>query len=402
VRVPAGLSLGRCGLVAALGLIAVSCASKTPQITFDSQVPGSITSSLTVPTISFAPTTTPVPTTGGKPAAGPRVAGPWTAVGANLTALPSQCGDVALVSAGPSNDMVIASVSLQGLWALQRDPSTWVPLGKSPGSAEITNRATSIVYDPARLQTMWESGIYGSGGGVYQTTDGGAVWQQLGNATHSDAVSVDFSDPARSTLLTSTHESSKLYRSTDGGQTWVDISASLPAGIGYATAPYVLGRSTFLLGTNHGSATGVFRTTDAGKTWTRAFSGDVEGEPLVSTSDHTLYWMVGSGGIIKSTDAGVSWSEAAQAGSVFPLANGLVELPDGRLVAVGNGVLVISSDHGATWRDFGPPLPYAPAGVTYSPSRKAVYIWRSQCATAASNAIPADVIMSLSFDYKTQ
>jgi photosystem II stability/assembly factor-like uncharacterized protein len=72
------------------------------------------------------------------------------------------------------------------------------------------------VYDPENPNTYWESGIYNDGG-VFRTDDGGATFQPLGNVTHIDAVSVDLTDPDRSTLLAGAHEQSVLLRSGDGG-----------------------------------------------------------------------------------------------------------------------------------------------------------------------------------------
>ena len=107
-----------------------------------------------------------------------------------------------------------------GLWGTEDGGKTWSKLGSGAGSAQITNRISAIVYDPEHPGTFWESGIY-NGGGVYRTTDHGKTFEQLGDVTHCDSVSVDFSDPERKTLLAGTHEqSSKLFRSLDGGKTW--------------------------------------------------------------------------------------------------------------------------------------------------------------------------------------
>jgi hypothetical protein len=63
-------------------------------------------------------------------------------------------------------------------------------------------------------------------------------------------------------------------------------------------------------------------------------------------------------------------------------------LPDGRLVAVGSDHLIVSSDHGKSWTNLGEALPYQPAGVTYSPSQRAFFIWRNDCNSAVlTNAV---------------
>jgi hypothetical protein len=308
---------------------------------------------------------------------------------------------MALVSARPDRDMLIASVALQGLWSSENGTTTWTALGSGAGSAKVTNRGSSIVYDPDRLNTFWESGTYNAGA-VYRTDDNGASFRQLGFISHADAVSVDLTDPARRTLLTNRHETSNLYRSTDGGTMWSDISASLPSNVGFTTGPYVINAQTHLLGTNNGARSGVYRTTDGGSTWTNVYDHAVVGTPLLAHSGGALYWVLGAGGIIQSTDGGATWKQVARDGTLSNSASNLVELPNGNLAAVGNQVVIVSADHGATWRSVGPGMPYAPSGLTYSPFRNAFYIWHFDCDFSTNNPIPANAILSLSYDYKTQ
>jgi photosystem II stability/assembly factor-like uncharacterized protein len=296
--------------------------------------------------------------------------------------------------------MLIASLATQGLWASEDGGASWSPLGKGPGSAAIANRGSTVVYDPEHPGTIWESGIY-SNGGVYRTDDNGVTFRQLGGVTHSEAVSVDFSDPARRTILTAQHESSTVHRSSDGGNTWTDISSSLPSGIGQASGLYVIDGQTHLLGTKKASGSGVFRTTDGARTWTKVYSGGVLGQPLISKLDGAMSWVLESGGIIRSTDRGTTWTQVTRDGTISSVAPNLVELPDGRLAAVGNQIVIVSADRGATWRSVGPGIGYVAMGFAYSPYRNAFYIWDVACASPTNDPIPTDAIMSLSFNYKT-
>ena len=84
------------------------------------------------------------------------------------------------------------------------------------------------------------------------------------------------------------------------------------------------------------------------------------------------------------------------------LAWNLVELPDGRLAAVGDQVVIVSPDHGATWRAVGPAIPFPPTGFAYSPVRKAFYAWYFGCDQTGDNAVADNAIVSLGFDYTTQ
>jgi hypothetical protein len=113
------------------------------------------------------------------------------------------------------------------------------------------------------------------------------------------------------------------------------------------------------------------------------------GAPLV-TRDARLIWptIYGSGAIL-SEDDGQSWRKLTG-----PKAGALLELPDGRIVAVGSDHLIASSDLGKTWTNIAEPLPYAPAGVTYSRSQRAFFIWHNDC----KDVVLADAVMSAGFE----
>jgi photosystem II stability/assembly factor-like uncharacterized protein len=306
----------------------------------------------------------------------------------------SECGNSTLVSAVPGSSAIIGGIAQKGLWSSSVD-GRWTQLGTGAGANIIVNRPSWITYDPNNSSIFWESGIYNSFG-AYKTTDGGNTFQHLGSVMHNDFISVDFTDPNRQTLLVGGHEQSqKVWRSTNGGQTWTNIGLSLPSGTGFSTAPLVINSRTYLANTNTnwgGGSPGVYRTTDAGATWTKVASQDAYAQPLV-TANGTIYWPTSSGTLLKSTDSGVSWTEIGRAlqatNPVRP-----VELPDGRIVAVGEPKLVISSDADATWSEFGPKLPFNPVTLTYSPLRKAFYISHFDC----GNVVLEDAFAKLDFD----
>ena len=185
------------------------CGKSSPPITLPPTTSASTTlmtkPSTTAPA-SLATTTTRQPVTGS-----------WIPVTANLAGLPSECGNLSLLSVRPDRDMLTVSVALRGLWASENGAVVWTPLGMGAGSATITNRGSSIVYDPDHPNTFWQSGIY-NGGGVYRTDDNGVTFRQLGNVTHSDAVSVDLTDPQRLTLLSAGHEQTALFVSHNAGR----------------------------------------------------------------------------------------------------------------------------------------------------------------------------------------
>jgi photosystem II stability/assembly factor-like uncharacterized protein len=237
------------------------------------------------------------------------------------------------------------------------------------------------VYDPAHASVFWESGVYGSAG-VYQTTDRGGTFRRLGSVFHVDYLSVDLRDPERRTLLAGGHEQAQtVYQSTDGGQTWTNIGMSLPAK-GTSSHPLIIDSETYLV---NAEGVGIYRTTNSGASWRRVSAQGPSQPPLV-TSNGTIYWPA-NGGLLKSTDLGTTWAQVGT--DIRPVHP--IELADGRVVSVGANHLVISADGGSTWSPFGAILPFTPTGLIYSPSRRAFFIWRLDC----RDVVPSDSIMAL-------
>jgi hypothetical protein len=340
----------------------------------------------------------------GSSGASPPPSGTWTNATGNLAGIMSECGNLAVVSAKPDEDLLIASVALVGLYGSRDGGNSWQPLGTGAGSATITNRGQVIVYDPMNSMRFWEAGIYHPDG-VYETMDDGVTFTDLGNESPGDDVSVDFSDPNRQTLVAGGHEASGLLNlSTNGGMTWTSIAAGLPT-MTNCTNSLIFDSKTFLVGCggyNNGMP-GIWRTTDQGATWTNVSTGGGVDAPLLA-SDGSVYW-VGPGGssVVRSTDQGMTWTTIISSQGVVNPAHA-IELPDGRIALTGPNTLMVSADHGMTWNAASTTLPYQDSvGLTYSKQEKAFYIWHFSCASSgAPNPVPSDGVMKYAFDYESQ
>ena len=333
--------------------------------------------------------------------------GSWSDVTNNLLNMPSQCGNMAYVSAKPDEDLLIAGIALDGLWASRDGGMSWSAFGLSDAAAPITNTTSVIVYDPTNSSRFWESGFHDARG-IFETTDDGASFVELGNVGSIDLVSIDFTDPNRQTLLAGGHEMPQtVHRLTDGGMTWTNVGTGLPANTD-CSFPLIINSQTHLVGCDGegGGPIGIYRTTDGGSTWTSMTTLGGIYAPLVA-SDEFIYWSsTNAGGIARSTDHGVTWSNVVPGqGTVASFHP--IELPDGRIVSIGPEYgaqyVIVSADHGATWTRVTAALPFSDAdGITYSTQRKAFYISQFSCdVPVGPDPVPAKAIMSFPFDYQT-
>jgi hypothetical protein len=335
-------------------------------------------------------------------------AGPWENVTGNLAGHSSECGTITFMTAPPASNGVVAGISRAGLWARGVTDTAWTEIGQGSGSVPIINRPSKFVYDPDHPLTWWESGIYNSFG-VYRTDDDGVTFTELGlgiggsTVNCCDSISVDFSDPARQTIIAGSHEAGQhMFRSDNGGGTWTDIGSALPADSGNSGIVQLLDTNTYLVGTSISNSAGIFRTTDRGATFTKVANQGVRSHPLV-TSDGTIYVQTDNNqGVLRSIDHGVTWTTLIGPNILFSTSTGIIELPGGRVAALaldaqnGKGHVVISPDDGVTFAFVSTEMPIVPNGLLYSQAEKALYVWRATCDTP-TDPVSADAIQKLLF-----
>lgn len=291
-------------------------------------------------------------------------------------------GGVTLFAALPGRDELVAGVGSSWLWSSVDGGNSWKKLGDA--GEPIRNMPQHLVVDPENPRTYWVSGIYGPG--LYRTTDGGASFRRLGGAlNHVDGLAVDFSDPLRRTLLATKHlDPGGLQLSADGGETWQQIGDRLPKDSSSSSMPFILDSKTFLVDATgtFGKTEGIYRSADAGRTWTRVSKIPSAGPPLLA-SDGALYWMPKAGmgsSLLKSSDKGLTWTALPGPVKTTP-----VEIPGGRLVGIFEQQMYVSANGGAGWEKLGDPIPIKPlstfTGMTYeltaySAVRRTLYVWR--------------------------
>lgn len=290
----------------------------------------------------------------------------------------------------PSDPDVIYAGTQDGPYRTIDGGARWQRLGFPDRGAVVW----SLAFHPARPQVMF-AGV--APAAIYRSEDGGDNWVRLAGAKSPGHCEMGFPtrvtriavDPARTEVVYAALEVSGVIRSTDGGETWSDLSAPL---IQLAEMPHLKSRigsdldSEGMLDSHAfavsaaapGSAflavrMGVFRTDDRGASWR-----DVEiwryspltycRDIIVSRHDPRVLYACLSvsargsdGSLYRSEDVGMTWRRFDHGIKARATMMAVTEHPldSARIYCVSRcGQVFGTEDAGASWREH--PLP---AGV---------------------------------------
>jgi len=232
--------------------------------------------------------------------------------------------------------------------AVEASPTMWTLIGPQPTNSPpfaVSGRIGGLAVDPTDANIVY---LGGAQGGVWKTTNGGQTWLPLSDDLPSLAVGSLAIDPSscnpapcrtiyagtgEQTFSTSSYYGAGVLKSTDGGLTWRQLgnppgapfvgpfSSGRLGGAAFigsiAVSPaqpgVVLAGVSFFLG---GPASGIYRSTDGGETWTVVLSGAAGTEVVFASGDGMLvYASLGdvfadaNNGVYKSTDGGLTWTK---------------------------------------------------------------------------------------------
>ncbi|NNE81803.1 MAG: exo-alpha-sialidase [Silicimonas sp.] len=259
----------------------------------------------------------------------------------------------ALWSLGQANGKLYAGAKPATLFASDDRGETWEnidsladhPSSKDwqPGAAGLVLH--TIVADPADPAKIW---LAISAAGVFATEDGGATWERRNRLSNAEACG-HHPHPAAPrdgntgfcvhNMMRAAGNSDLLYqqnhhgvwKSTDGGRSWDDITKGLPSTFGFPIRVHPRDPETIwtlpLNGDGDGryppdAAAAVWKSCDGGNSWQakraglpqescfftvlrQAMAGDT-GDPA------GVYFGTNTGSVFASIDEGESWSEIAR------------------------------------------------------------------------------------------
>ncbi|MCO6498162.1 MAG: hypothetical protein J5I50_10940 [Chitinophagaceae bacterium] len=193
--------------------------------------------------------------------------------------------DIIYVGGGENTVRGNVSESIEGVYRTDDGGKTWRNIGLKDGRHIIR-----LIIHPKNPDIVWAAvmgHLFGPNEerGVYKTTDGGKTWKRVLFVNDLTACSDLVMEPGNPKVLyagmwrlirtpyslESGGEGSGLWKSTDGGETWKNVSANkgLPKGtwgiVGVAVAPSNTDKVYSIIENQNG---GLFMSNDGGETWT--------------------------------------------------------------------------------------------------------------------------------------
>jgi len=186
-------------------------------------------------------------------------------------------------------------------------------------------RVEDHYVDPLNTDIMY---LGSRSGGFWRTSDAGANWQATTDFLFASGVNTIGVSPTNSdSILVNVRNSANgnshgLYRSVDGGQTWVESNFN-PVNIGYGG----LGSNFKIYEVRYhprvadlvfiGTSKGIYRSDDNLVTWTLLLNGgDVEEIQFHPTDDSIIYlydsyyWGANKNVVMRSVDQGLSYAQS--------------------------------------------------------------------------------------------
>ncbi len=237
-----------------------------------------------------------------------------------------------------------------------------------------------VLIDPNDDQTLFVGAMgplfrNDNNRGVYRTIDDGDTWEQVLFVSDSTGIIDMAIHPSNGDIVYAASwerirrpnnrqyggETSRIYRTTDGGDNWSELTNGLP------NTPSQKGRISIDISqsnpnvvyasyaTASGSMQGVYKTVDGGDTWTEVNSSDIGDTPyewwfgglfVDPTDENTLYYLGFTN--YKSIDGGTSWSDTFPGVHVDQHALAFNVSASGEVLLGNDGGLYKSTNSGAS------------------------------------------------------
>lgn len=233
-----------------------------------------------------------------------------------------------------------------GIFKTVNNGVTWTPItdGQTPGSTgdiAIAPSNPDIIWYGTGENTSTRSAHYGDG--VYKSTDGGQTWKNMGlpESKRIGQIAIDPKNPdvvyvAAMGYLYKEGGEKGIYKTTDGGKTWTQVLKGDNGNTGFIDVKIDPHNSKVVYAASHdrlrrawnirenGPGAAIYKSTDAGKTWTKLGGGLPTGDGIgriglaIYPKDSKLVYAfidnkTGGGQVWRSMDAGKTWAQPGTA-----------------------------------------------------------------------------------------
>jgi photosystem II stability/assembly factor-like uncharacterized protein len=291
--------------------------------------------------------------------------------GVGAVAVAPSDGNIVYAGEGESTLRNNVSENLGGIWRSDNGGRSWRNLG-----LKDSRHMAKIVIHPKDPDIVWVAvmgHLFGPNTerGVYKTTDGGKTWRRVLYVNDQTACSEVTMEPGNPAVLyagmwrvertpysmESGGEGSGLYKSTDGGETWVNISKNkgLPKGVwGNVNVTVSASDPDKVFAMIENAEGGLYLSRDRGETWSKLNSdNDIRQRAwyfnrvyVDPKNDNIIYCL--NVELERSKDGGSTFSAmSSQHGDHHDL---WIDPNDGnRMILADDGGAAVSFDGGMNW-----------------------------------------------------
>jgi photosystem II stability/assembly factor-like uncharacterized protein len=251
-------------------------------------------------------------------------------------------GHVIAIAAHAANPSTVYLSTDQRVYQSADAGAHWTPAGLSGAFyLLLPTSASSVAYVTANATSSNDNSLY-------RTTDGGRSWVRVALPGQVVSLSVNRNDPMALYAVTWSGTVG-IHRTTNGGDSWELLANPLALGRGISDVVADPGDPAVLYAAviNQGISSGVYVSSDRGATWTRTSLQTGTLSLLFDPSNSSRLFALTTSGLQVTTDRGVSWRRLG--GFQEFLSHMAIDPTDSnRLYVISEGVVLRSSDGGET------------------------------------------------------